>query len=757
MRSVTWVVGTGNPTVIAIGDNDTPTQVRTAIQGALDAAAAAAQAQDLPATVTLSAGEFIINGTGTASAGGVHIDSDVTFQGTVSGGVKQSTITLDDAFTSADVTGIVRTVSQADVHDVTIRDLVIKGNGAASSNDVDGIYAGYLPSAGDPPAPHVNITIDNVDVSQCSRYGIDPHEQLSNLTIRNSASHDNDVDGFTLDFIEGGTIENNVAYNNGRHGFNVVTGTSDVALRNNTAHDNGGNGLVIQPPSQSDGRGLYSSNISVIGGEYFANDEVGIKINSAKDVIVEGAYVHDNLLYGIRIGVSSWNPLLQPFPPPSSERIAITGNRIENNGGAGGNDAEIDLKSEHNVTITATIEGNRIGTNGSPAQFDIKASTFVTVTVEGNMYGDGTPSISGLTILDDPATIGAVGLVTLSSASDSIVTDVGRQYVDALAGSDTISTGAETDSLIGGEGNDNLDAGSGNDVLAGGEGNDTLTGGTGADWMAGGSQNDVYSVENADDIVFELLNKGYDTVNTTLTSYTLGANLDRLNSNGSADFVGTGNGLANRFQSLGGDDRFVDALGGADIFSGGAGTDTVDFRTSASGAALNFTTSVHGGAAAGDSYSSIEKFLGSNTAADTMTGGGTGRWVFVGGGGDDTLTGGVKNDQLIGQGGNDTLIGGADRDSLDGGTGNDTMTGGTQDDVFVFIDAAFGQDIIADYVDGGDSFKVFSAVADDVSDFTIANNGTTSVTLTLAANPANTITVNGSSAITITNADFVFY
>jgi hypothetical protein len=77
--------------------------------------------------------------------------------------------------------------------------------------------------------------------------------------------------------------------------------------------------------------------------------------------------------------------------------------------------------------------------------------------------------------------------------------------------------------------------------------------------------------------------------------------------------------------------------------------------------------------------------------------------------------------------------------------------------VFVFIDAAFGQDTITDYQDGIDSFKVFAAVADNIGDFTIANNGTTSVTLTLLAAPLNTITLNGAAPITVTNADFVFY
>jgi Ca2+-binding RTX toxin-like protein len=324
-------------------------------------------------------------------------------------------------------------------------------------------------------------------------------------------------------------------------------------------------------------------------------------------------------------------------------------------------------------------------------------------------------------------------------------------------GNDTISLLDGDDRIQGRDGNDTLNGGGGDDDLFGDFGNDTIDGGTGADTMYGGDDNDTYTVDDAGDFVSENLNQGYDTVNTSLAAWTLGDSFERVNSTGSANFIGTGNALDNRFQSLGGTDRFVDVLGGADIFSGGAGTDTVDFRTSATGAILDFATNIHGGAAAGDSYSSIEKFLGSSTAADTMTAGGVGRVIYAGYGGDDTLTGGVKNDQLLGGDDNDTLSGGADRDTLDGGTGNDTMTGGSEADVFVFIDAAFGEDTITDFVDGADSFKIFSAVATSLADFTITNNGTANVTLTLTSAPANFITINGAAPITIAADDFVFY
>jgi serralysin len=347
-------------------------------------------------------------------------------------------------------------------------------------------------------------------------------------------------------------------------------------------------------------------------------------------------------------------------------------------------------------------------------------------------------------------------------------TDIGTaSWVDwdaiwGSAGADRIRTnswGFQVE-LRGGGGDDVLAtgvAGVVSDTLRGEAGNDEMNGGAGSDYMEGGIGNDTYFVDNAGDVIVELANQGYDTINTTLASCNLGVAFERVNSNGAGNFVGTGNALNNRFQSLGGDDRFVDVLGGADIFSGGAGTDTVDFRSSATAAVLNFITNSHGGAALGDSFSSIEKFLGSLTADDRMSAGGTGRVIYAGYGGDDRLNGGVKNDQLLGGDGDDILKGNADRDSLDGGRGNDTMTGGSEGDVFVFIDAAFGQDTITDYQDGLDSFKVHSSVADSVSDFTIAGNGTNSVLLTLIAAPTNTITINSTAPITISGADFTFF
>ena len=73
--------------------------------------------------------------------------------------------------------------------------------------------------------------------------------------------------------------------------------------------------------------------------------------------------------------------------------------------------------------------------------------------------------------------------------------------------------------------------------------------------------------------------EGTDTVNTTLASYTLGANVENLNFTGAGNFAGTGNTLANVIIGGAGNDTLDDGgVGGADTMNGGAGNDTYFVR-----------------------------------------------------------------------------------------------------------------------------------------------------------------------------------
>jgi Ca2+-binding RTX toxin-like protein len=164
--------------------------------------------------------------------------------------------------------------------------------------------------------------------------------------------------------------------------------------------------------------------------------------------------------------------------------------------------------------------------------------------------------------------------------------------------------------VTGAAGNDFLSGNAGNDVPVGNAGNDTLAGGAGNDAMSGGTGNDTYQVDSAADIVNELANEGTDTVQTTLNSYTLGANVENLLFTGAGNLAATGNALANDMRGAGGNDT----LNGSD-----------------------------------------------------------GNDMLVGNAGNDVLNGGLGNDSLQGGDGADRLNGGAGNDVMNGGAGNDVF------------------------------------------------------------------------------------
>ena len=307
------------------------------------------------------------------------------------------------------------------------------------------------------------------------------------------------------------------------------------------------------------------------------------------------------------------------------------------------------------------------------------------------------------------------------------------------------------------------EASTGADLLTGTGGADTLDGLAGSDTMSGGAGDDVYVVDAAGDVVNEGADAGVDRVDTGLTSYTLGANVENLRYTGDAAFSGGGNELDNVIEGGGGNDVLVGAAGkdtllgnagadkldagaGDDVLAGGAGNDTL--LGGAGNDALNAGTGIDlaDGGAGTDTLTVLGKF-GDYTrtrvnATDTLlVNAATGESitlrnienvVFADGG--KTMAQVITN--LV-SGLDDVLAGDDGANVLDGAKGNDTMAGGNGDDVYA-VDAV--GDVIVENADGGtDSVNVALTAAG---------------TYVLAANVENaTVTAAASIAVNLAGND----
>jgi parallel beta-helix repeat protein len=175
-----------------------------------------------------------------------------------------------------------------------ISSLTLDGNKLKQNKDSDSKYGRY----GFFTEGCINVFVDSVKVKSWQGYGFDPHGWKSApggplygqfLTILNSVSVDNDWDGFTLDQTNGMYLRNNTAIANGRHGFNVVTGSSNVTIEEAYSIDNGyfyytgssGCGMVVQNNQEFGTHGV------TIRKSVFKNDKKGgICTNDVYDVTI---------------------------------------------------------------------------------------------------------------------------------------------------------------------------------------------------------------------------------------------------------------------------------------------------------------------------------------------------------------------------------------------------------------------------------------------------------------------------------------
>ncbi|TCR68507.1 peroxidase family protein [Bosea sp. BK604] len=197
------------------------------------------------------------------------------------------------------------------------------------------------------------------------------------------------------------------------------------------------------------------------------------------------------------------------------------------------------------------------------------------------------------------------------AGTDEVFTELAALSIELMANVENLTyTGIDADQFVGtgNAGNNVISGGDLADTLSGLAGNDTLQGGLGADTMIGGDGNDIYEVDEAGDIVTEanadLVTGGTDRVESDV-DYTLGANLENLDLNGTAvrgtgnilNNVINGNGQANQLFGAGGNDT-LNGDDGNDLLDGGDGNDTIsggDDNDTIIGGAGNDTIDVGGG------------------------------------------------------------------------------------------------------------------------------------------------------------------
>ncbi|WP_373389488.1 M10 family metallopeptidase C-terminal domain-containing protein [Pseudomonas alcaligenes] len=307
----------------------------------------------------------------------------------------------------------------------------------------------------------------------------------------------------------------------------------------------------------------------------------------------------------------------------------------------GGNDTVLSQLTAY--TLGANLENLRILASGNANGTGNTLNNIVYAGIGNNVLDGGS----------------GIDTVSYRHAGQGVAIDLnltGAQ-VTGGSGSDTLRN---FENLNGSLYDDKLTGNSGNNRLSGDSGNDILNGRGGADNMIGGDGNDTYYVDNAGDVVSEtnanLSQGGNDTVNSSLSAYTLGANLENLRIQATGSANGTGNALNNTIYAGSGNNRL----------DGGAGEDTLSYASASAGItiSLGLTTAQATGGSGSDTVLNFEHLTGSNY--------------------NDRLTGNSLANTLRGSGGNDQLNGASGNDVLVGGSGTDQLTGGSGLDRFVF-------------------------------------------------------------------------
>ncbi len=435
------------------------------------------------------------------------------------------------------------------------------------------------------------------------------------------------------------------------------------------------------------------SDVGTVAGNNPTGDNLAIAFGAQIENATGGSgadTITGNTLANILIG-NGGNDTINAGDGDDSIRFSGSLNGLDIINGGNGND-----------TILATSANTQIGLLGLSNVETINASNFANVSIilssGADNYNFAGTSIVGISFIDAGAGSDTISGITAAfkyfggAGDDNITGGANNDVVYGDAGNDILSGGGGDDLLYGFSDNDTLNGDAGNDVLFGGDGDDVMNGGAGLDvlyagaganTLAGGADRDDYYDVDADDIVNELAGGGYDVIfavgNVTLglTSevelIVTGAAVTAVTGSNTANYI-VGNALNNDFRGLSGNDYLV----------GNAGSDALD-----------------------------------------------------GGDGDDVLLGGDDRDYLYG---------GAGADYFEGNAGDDYMEGGADRDDYYWIEAG---DTIVEIAGGG--YDVIWAIGN------VTLGVTSDVELIVTVGPATAITGSNTANYIVGNASAATY
>lgn len=692
---------------------------RVAIQKALDAAANAGGGE-----VYIPTGIYTI-GTGgeKPTYAGLQIRDNVTVYGD---GMGQTVIKVKDGSTGG-MTGIMRTPYKGSTENVTVRDLTLDGNRDHVTGKYDGWFNGYAPGE---VGKDTNINLIRMEIKDCSGYGFDPHEQTEDMLIKDSVSHGNGLDGFVADFMFNGKFEGNLAYDNDRHGFNVVTSTYNFQLIDNIARDNRGGGFVVQRgtddiPSPHD--------ILIQGGKSYGNALEGVLIKLSDKVTVTGMEIYDNGTTGIRYfgsknGVISDNDVYNNSQSKDGGYDEIRIEAYDDTGTRYSNSTNMPVSSGGHAGKFFNASGNRIHDNVIYSDTLIKAGW----GVKEKLFSTSVPGVFDNDVINNVIyglKNGMVQLVGVGSDQSGNTSDDGTPDPDQL-----IIGGPADFAHIGGSGNDTIDGMGGKDTLTGGAGHDVFKFSNLAHSVDTGSMYDRITDFNVAEDMIDVRGLGFTAfVTTGLTnagelrlSYSASNNRSYIRSDQNdfefyldGDYRSTLTAANFKLDTAANINPVVNY---PLIDQNGAEGTAFSYQfapitfTDANGDALTYTAKLNNVDPLPSwlTFDPVTRTF-SGTPTSTASGqynitviandghGGVVQDTFVldiadvtvppidpltGDENANNLIGTTGNDLMRGFGGLDTLTGGNGNDTLDGGAGKDTLTGGEGADVFKFSNLA---------------------------------------------------------------------